>query len=395
MEKISEQGRLRPWMGIALFGAVLAFLIFVASPLQIKLGIPGLIITEIGLLIIAIVFCLIRKVKIREVFPVKKIKVSEFIGCILIVIGSFPVSVLLLCFTAMVLPSSVAEITPLTDFIYGNLNYPLAVLIVALMPAVCEEAINRGAILSNFRSLKHDWVIVLIMGLFFGLFHVTVLRFLPTMFIGMLFSFVLVKKNNILLAMLMHFTNNLISISMTYLSGQNEATMAAASNADYSAVFGIYLILGFLCPVIITLGVMLVDPKGHKKIRFLYAGILSAVMLISGIAFTAVKFSHSMILNTTFSYVVTEDDKECSMIDFDVEESRSATVAATLINAEGSYTIRIDGDSGSNIINAEFPEDAVRMVTYNVDLEPDHYTVTIIPGDDAINEHPEFQIMIR
>ena len=140
---------------------------------------------------------------------------------------------------------------------------------------------------------------------------------------------------------------------------------------------------------------MLVDPKGHKKIRFLYAGILSAVMLISGIAFTAVKFSHSMILNTTFSYVVTEDDKECSMIDFDVEESRSATVAATLINAEGSYTIRIDGDSGSNIINAEFPEDAVRMVTYNVDLEPDHYTVTIIPGDDAINEHPEFQIMIR
>lgn len=395
MERISEQGRLRPWMGVALFGAVLAFLIFVASPLQIKLGIPGLIITELGLLVIAVVFCLIRKVKIREVFPVKKIKVSEFIGCILIVTGSFPISVLLLSFTAMVLPSSVAEITPLADFIYGNLNYPLAVLIVALMPAVCEEAINRGAILSNFRSLKHDWIIVLIMGSFFGLFHVTILRFLPTMFLGMMLSFVVVKKNNILLSILMHFTNNLISISMAYLSGQTETTIAAASNADYSAVFGVYLILGFLCPVIITLGVMLVDPKGHRKIRFLYAGILSAVMLVSGIAFTAVKFSKSMILNTTFSYLVTEDDKECSMIDFDVEESRSATVAATLVNAEGSYTIRIDGDSGSNIINAEFPEDAIRMVTYNVELEPDHYTVTVIPGDDASGENPEFQIMIR
>ena len=40
-----------------------------------------------------------------------------------------------------------------------------------ICPPICEEAIMRGAILSNFRSIKKDWVIVLIMGLFeFGAF---------------------------------------------------------------------------------------------------------------------------------------------------------------------------------------------------------------------------------
>ena len=95
MEKLSDQGRLRPWMGFVLFAAVMAFFIFACAPLQQNLGIPGLIITELSFPVIGVVYCLIRKVKIREVFPVKKIKAREFFGCILLVLGMFPVSLML------------------------------------------------------------------------------------------------------------------------------------------------------------------------------------------------------------------------------------------------------------------------------------------------------------
>ena len=203
MQKISDQGRLRPWMGILLFGVLMAFFIFVCAPLQLNLGIPGLIITELGFVALAVIYCLIRRVKIREVFPVKKIKVREFFGCILLAVGVFPVSLIMVALTAIIFPSSAAEAGELSNFIYGSLNYPLAVLIIALMPAICEEAIHRGAILSNFRGIKRDWVIVLIMGLMFGINHMSVLRFLSTMLFGMVLSYVVVKKNNILLSMLM------------------------------------------------------------------------------------------------------------------------------------------------------------------------------------------------
>lgn len=394
MQKISDQGRLRPWMGFLLFGVLMAFFIFVCAPLQQNLGIPGLIITELGFVAMAVIYCLIRKVKIKEVFPVKKIKVREFFGCILLVIGTFPISLILVALTAIIFPWSTSEAADLSSFIYGNLNYPLAILTVALMPAICEEAIHRGAILSNFRGLKRDWVIVLIMGLMFGINHMSVLRFLTTMFLGMVLSFVVVKKNNILLSIMMHFMNNFISVSIGYLSGSGSSASAAAS-VDYTQALGVYLILGFTTPILITLGLMLIYPEGHKKIRFLFAGIMAAVMLASGIAITAISTSKNMILNTTFGYLVTAEEKECSMIDFTVEEDRTATVVVMVTNAEGDYNIRIDGDKGSNIINAPVPQGAIRMFTYDIGLQADHYTVTVVPDDNAIGEKPQIQITIR
>jgi hypothetical protein len=392
MQKISIQGKLRPLTGIILFGVLMAFMVFAAAPLQINLGIPGLILTEIGFLALAIGYCLITGIKFKEAFPVKKIKLKELFGCILIVLGFYPVELLLVILTAVVFPGSVDEVGDITSFLYDGLSYPLAILVVALVPAICEEAIHRGAILSSFRSIKRDWVIVLIMGLLFGINHLSVLRFLMTTVMGLFLSYVVVKRNNIILSMLMHFLNNATSVTIGYLTG---SISSAGTGTDYTAALGTYLVLGFLSPIVITLGVMLVNPEGHRKIRFLYAGILSAVMLVSGFAVTAFGNSHNMLLNSTFGYTVTADEEDHSVADFDVNEDRNATVAVVLTNAEGDYAIRIDGDKGSNIINAEVPEGPIRVITYNVGLQADHYTVSVIPGENAVGEKPNIQITIK
>ena len=380
-------------MGFVLFGILMAFMIFAAYPLQTNFGIPGLILTELGFLALAVGYCLIRKVKIKEVFPVKKISIRDLAGSILLVIGIYPLAIMSVAVTALIFPSSAAEAGEISSFIYDSLNYPMAVLVIALLPAICEEAIHRGAILSSFRGIKHDWVILLIMSMLFGINHLTVLRFLFTAMLGLILSFVVVKKNNILLSVIMHFTNNLISVSLGYLTGGADA--AAAVSVDYTSVLGVYMIIGFLSPVIIMLALMLLNPEGFRKIRFLYAGILATVMLFSGFGITSYSSSKKMILNTTFSYLVTEEDRDCSMIDFDVEEERKATVVVVLTNAEGDYMIRIDGDKGSNIINAEIPEGTMRMISYDVVLQPDHYTVTVLPDEEAVGEHPNVSITIR
>ena len=394
MEKLSNQGRLRPWMGIVLFAAVMALFIFAFAPLQQNLGIPGLLITEFGFLAVAVIYCLIRKVKIREVFPVKKPKVREIFGSILLVLGVFPLSLVLVALTGTIFPWSTSEVGDLSSFLYESLNYPMAVIVVALIPAICEEAIHRGAILSNFRSLKRDWLIVLIMGLLFGINHMSVLRFLTTMFLGMLLSFVVVKRNNIILSMLMHFTNNFISVTITYLLS-GFANASAPSSIDYSSLIGGYLVFAFASPVLITLGMMLVNPEGHKKTRFLYAGILSAVMFITGIVLNVVTSTKNMLLNSTVGYTVAAEDDDSAILDFTVDEDREATVVVILTNAGGDYKVSIDGDKGSNIINAEVPQGAVRMLTYKVSLQADHYVISVETGDNAIGENPQFQITIQ
>jgi len=393
MEKISDQGRLAPWMGFTLFGILMAAFLVFFTPLQLKYGIPGLVITELGFAAIAVIFCLIRRVNIREVFPVKKISARDFFGCIFLAAGGFMISLILVAVTATVFPWSSQEAEELSDMIYRTMSYPMIVLIVALLPAVCEEAIHRGAILSNFRSLKHDWVIVLIMAVFFGINHVSVLRFLSTAFLGAILSYVVVKKNNILLSMMMHFMNNLVSVTIGYLSIR--VLGASVENVDISSALGVYALLGFMSPVFIVIGMMLINRESHKKIRFLYAGILSAILLISGIGMIIVNGTGNTILNSTIGYEVTEESMEDSTLGFDIVEETEAVVVVVLTNAEGDYNIRIDGDTGSNIINAPVPQGAIRMISYNVTFRPDHYTITVVPQENAIGEKPNLQFTIK
>ena len=118
-------------------------------------------------------------------------------------------------------------------------------------------------------------------------------------------------------------------------------------------------------------------------------------MLICGIALAASQFSQNMILQSTIGYEVTEEAPDCSTLSFDIDDETSATFVAILTEAEGDYTIRIDGDKGSNIINAPVPEGNMRMITYDLELQPDHYTITVVGGDNAIGEQPNLQIMIN
>ena len=393
MEKISDQGRLRPWMGFVLFGILMAVFLVICTPLQLKLGILGLVLTELIFGFLAVFYCLVTKVKISEVFPIRKFSVKDVFGCIFLLMGVFPLAIVLTSLTATIFPWSQQEAAEISTMLYSDISYPMCVLIICVLPAVCEEAIHRGAILSNFRSLKNDWVIVLIMALFFGINHCSVLRFLSTAVLGAALSYVMVKKNNIILTMFMHFANNLVSSTAGYFSAN--LLDGPVETPDIASYLGIYLILAFASPLFIVLGMMFLDSRSHKKIRFLYAGILSAVMLISGIALTVVQYSKTLILNSTIEYEVTEESPDNSMLSFDIDEETSATVVVILTQAEGEYTIRIDGDTGSNIINAPIPQGDLRMITYNVTLKPDHYTVTSVAEDNAIGEHPNLQVTIK
>ena len=47
----------------------------------------------------------------------------------------------------------------------------VSVIVVALLPAICEEAVHRGVIIHTMYRIRKEWLVVLIMGIYFGLFH--------------------------------------------------------------------------------------------------------------------------------------------------------------------------------------------------------------------------------
>lgn len=394
MERITDQHKLKPWQGFALFTVLIALFLTVCSYMQKHLGMLGLLLTEVLFLALAVGFCLIRGVKIKEVFPIKKPKVRDIFGCLFLLMASQSFAMIASIMVGIIFPSWTKDATEISEFLFSG-NAIISFLIVAISPAICEEAIHRGAILSCFRSIKKDWVIVLIMGVLFGINHMSPLKFLSTAILGAVLSYVVVKRNNMLLSMLIHFANNaystVLGLYAAKVSGNTDASAAFSLNT-----LAIYMILGFSAPVLLVLGCMLIDPKGHKKIRFLFAGIASAVLLISGVAILASGSINKPALECTLSYEITEEGRD-SFLDLDIAEDGDYLVSVIISGSKSAdYMINIEDENGDIVLEGELNQDSnIKTFTSNKTLSARKYRVNLLPQDNAIGDKAEFKVTVR
>jgi sodium transport system permease protein len=93
-------------------------------------------------------------------------------------------------------------------------NIPLwqAVALLSVLPAVFEEIAFRGALLHGLRTRLHPAALALVVGLIFGLFHVTLFRIAPTAFLGVALAAVTLLTGSIFPAMLWHALNNVAGL---------------------------------------------------------------------------------------------------------------------------------------------------------------------------------------
>ncbi|OUD16207.1 ABC transporter permease subunit/CPBP intramembrane protease [Thioflexithrix psekupsensis] len=155
---------------------------------------------------------------IRQIFSLKKPTFILIIAAIFI--GS----------TAWLALSWVLQLTPpppeftqkmldllsLTDNQYSLFVH---LLLIALLPGLCEEFAFRGLLLSSFlRRFSPLWAIVLT-AICFGLAHMSLYRFIPTALLGLLLGYVVWKTGSIWLAVIIHTLNNASTLLITrYLS---------------------------------------------------------------------------------------------------------------------------------------------------------------------------------
>ena len=90
--------------------------------------------------------------------------------------------------------------------------WPL-VLVIALVPAVCEELAFRGFILSGFRHLGHKWRAIVFSALLFGLTHGILQQSLIACLLGVLLGYLAVQSGSILPCMVFHVVHNTLALA--------------------------------------------------------------------------------------------------------------------------------------------------------------------------------------
>ena len=96
-------------------------------------------------------------------------------------------------------------------------EYLWLVLVVAITPAVCEEILFRGYAQRTLER-RIGWKAIPVIGVFFGLYHMQPLGLLQLSALGFLFGFLFYRSRSLLPAMAAHFTNNVVLVTLLYLT---------------------------------------------------------------------------------------------------------------------------------------------------------------------------------
>lgn len=94
----------------------------------------------------------------------------------------------------------------------------LTLAVVALLPALSEEALFRGFVLKSYQRYLPAGKAIFLSALFFGLAHLSISNFWGPFILGILCGWLVCICNSIFPAIIAHFLNNALTIIALYLT---------------------------------------------------------------------------------------------------------------------------------------------------------------------------------
>ena len=107
----------------------------------------------------------------------------------------------------------------------------VAIVVIAVIPAIGEEVLFRGVLQRNFiHWTKNQHVGIWLAAALFSAIHIQFLGFFPRMLLGALFGYLYVWSGNLWVAILAHFVNNGFTVLLVYLYQRKMTTVDIESS---------------------------------------------------------------------------------------------------------------------------------------------------------------------
>lgn len=201
---------------------------------------PLLLVNELILILgLVLIYTSLKKVNIKETFRFNKPGLVPVILIILISFFAYLVAAMLnntLVYFLQFIGKIPAQPIPIP----GNIReLLLGLLIVAVLPGVCEEMMHRGLLLRAYER-RGSYKAVVITSIFFGLFHFDLTNLLGPIFLGLIIGYYVIRTNSIFAGMLAHFLNNAIAEIWQYLQSDKTLTKYVTVSSDELSQLLIY-----------------------------------------------------------------------------------------------------------------------------------------------------------
>ncbi len=386
----NPNNRLSWWHGVLAVVLAAAYILFGSALVTPLLGTWGSYTVSFFLVLTAGLFILFTGTKLSEAAPMALPPVRQFFASVGLYIGVTALNSVISLLLSRVIPDYSAREDAINAFV-RSMNPTVALLLIAVLPGICEELFCRGFLPACFRGLKKKWLIILVTAMVFGFLHMDLFAFLPTALLGALFAYIALETGSLLIPMLLHFTNNAISVLAVYLLDR-----LGEEAADGSAVLSFGELIGAI-PFYLGIAVFFLWFSGclfHKKKLFtkrnLAAFIVASVLVTAGWGIRVVQTFASGRTVVYAEQTVRLAGQEAVGSDFQLETGRSVVSAS----AAGSVRIKLilrgpDGETVSETAYGYFP-----VLTFSGTLPEGDYSVLIRRAPFREEDEPE-EVEIR
>jgi sodium transport system permease protein len=109
-------------------------------------------------------------------------------------------------------PSVLEELTRIEGFLTKAPSLWFLLLLVAVLPAICEELAFRGFILSGLRHIGHKWWAILISSIAFGMAHGILQQSISASLVGAILAYIAIQTGSLFPCMIFHFVHNALLV---------------------------------------------------------------------------------------------------------------------------------------------------------------------------------------
>lgn len=253
---------------LGIFAVVMLLLFYIGSYVQTQNIHIGLLITQYLLILLPVVGILLYiKVDLKSALNLRAPAPLSVLSVIVIAVPWVLIVIQLGVYHNRILPIP-QEFQDAMGQLFADRNYGIVplLLIIAVSPAICEEVLFRGVITSGFRRILPIWPTIVLVGILFGLFHLSIYKVVLTGISGALFTYLVVRSGSIFLPMLGHLILNGLAILLeTEKVPEEVRTYIAERNIEENGIPTTWFIGAI---VVFAIGIALFEatlPDEHKR----------------------------------------------------------------------------------------------------------------------------------
>ena len=229
----------------------LLLLVYVGSLISLKNVVIGVVVQQLFIGMLPVLACIYIKADLKKVFHIKPLSLRHLSGAVLMWLGASGAALLLSNLLDMLFKESSEGLNEQYMDLLDGIPFVGGLLLIALLPAVCEELMFRGYMFSAMKQKMKLFNAILLVSFLFGISHLSLIKLLPTMVLGIALAYTIEKTDSIFASALIHFLNNGFAVFVLYYGSDiawlNDERFGVPMMLGLIGMTCVGLALGILC----------------------------------------------------------------------------------------------------------------------------------------------------